>query len=321
MSGETQAFLLGCSVLLFIGLIFDGLLVLRAQERSRKRASRLAAIAVIQEKAPAPLLSAFVPPPRHAKQPLVQRAAALFRIDLLPRDALPVHWAVVVGGALALSTIVAFLLQEMLGVLAFAAIPAGCLFGSRWFFGWVEGRRKDKLFRQFPDALAMIVRSVRVGVPLIEALRVVARESPEPTGPDFARLIERIAIGRSMEDAVNDLARRSGLPEYRFFATVLSLQSQTGGSLTGMLENLADVIRKRLELKERGHALSAEARTSSMILAALPFGTGLMLWATNPSYISMLFTDPLGRKILTAAVISLCVGLGVMRTIIKRSLS
>jgi tight adherence protein B len=321
MSGQTQAVLLGCSVLFLAGLVFDGMLLLRAQERSNKRALRLAAIAVTQEKAPAPLLPAFMPPPRHGRQPLVQRAAALFGIDPFQRDALPVHWAVVIGGALALSAGTALLLQEVFGALAFAAIPAGCLFGSRWFFGWVEGRRKDKLFRQFPDALAMIVRSVRVGVPLIEALRIVARESPEPTGPDFTGLIERIAIGRSMEDAVNDLARRSGLPEYRFFATVLALQSQTGGSLTGMLENLAQVIRKRLELKERGHALSAEARTSSMILAGLPFATGLMLWATNPSYIGMLFTDPLGRKILIAAVISLCIGLAIMRTIINRSLS
>ena len=148
----------------------------------------------------------------------------------------------------------------------------------------------------------------------------MAREAPHPTGPEFNRVVDEIAVGVSMEDAMNQLARRSGLPEYRFFATALSLQNQTGGTLSETLENLADVIRKRAALKAKGHAMTSEAKATAAILAALPMILGLVLWALSPSYIELLFSDPLGRNLFGAAVCSLLTGLGVIRTIIRRSL-
>ncbi len=120
------------------------------------------------------------------------------------------------------------------------------------------------LFQQFPDALAMIVRAVRVGLPIVEAIRVVARENAEPTAREFAGLVAQTTIGVPLDDALREMAERNRLPEYRFFATALSLQSQTGGGLTETLENLADTIRKRVAAKLRGHALAAEARMSSL---------------------------------------------------------
>jgi tight adherence protein B len=116
---------------------------------------------------------------------------------------------------------------------------------------------------------------------------------------------------------VTELAHRTGLAEYRFFATALSLQTQTGGTLSETLENLADVIRKRAALKARGHAMTAEARTSSAILAVLPIVTGVMLYFLNPNYIMMLFTDPTGKEFFSAAVISLILGMLAIRAIIK----
>jgi tight adherence protein B len=166
----------------------------------------------------------------------------------------------------------------------------------------------------------MIVRAVRVGIPVMEAVRAVSRESPEPTGPEFAHLVNQVSIGVSLEEAVMEVARRADIPEYRFFATALSLQNQTGGTLSETLEGLADVIRKRVALVSKGKAMTSEARASAMILAALPFLTGTMLWALNPAYIDLLFDDPTGRTLFATAVISLGIGLMLIRTIIRKSL-
>jgi tight adherence protein B len=191
----------------------------------------------------------------------------------------------------------------------------------RAFYGWFEDRHVAKLFRQFPDALAMIVRAVRVGLPIAEALRVAARENPEPTAREFTALVAQTAIGVPLGDALREMAERNNLPEYRFFATALSLQSQTGGGLTETLENLADTIRKRVAAKLRGHALASEARMSSYILGALPLVTGALLGVANPGYMSVLFTDPSGQNLLLLACVLLVVGAAVMRIMIRKSLS
>ena len=155
----------------------------------------------------------------------------------------------------------------------------------------------------------------------MEAMRAVARETPEPTGPEFARLVDQVSIGVSVDEAVLDMASRCGIAEYRFFATALSLQNQTGGTLSETLENLADVIRKRVALAAKGKALASEARTSAMVLAAMPIVTGGGLWALNPGYVGMMFKDPTGRTLFGGAVVSLCTGIFTIRTIIRKSLS
>jgi tight adherence protein B len=205
-------------------------------------------------------------------------------------------------------------------MLAWLAFPIAWVGLSRTFFGFFDRRFRERLLTQFPDALAMIVRSVRVGIPVQEAIRTVARELPDPTGPEFSRLVSEVSVGVNMDDAMNQMARRAGLPEYRFFATALSLQNQTGGALSETLDNLADVIRKRSALKAKGMAMASEAKATAGILAALPVVISLILWALNPSYIALLFNDPTGHNLLGAAVLSLITGLFVIRTIIKRSL-
>jgi tight adherence protein B len=162
---------------------------------------------------------------------------------------------------------------------------------------------------------------VRVGIPLAEGIRTVSREAEVPTRPEFARLCDRVAIGVTLEDALREMATRNNLAEYRFFATALALQSQTGGGLTEALEGLADVMRRRLALKARGAALAGEAKTSIYILAALPFFSGGALAVLNPSYIGRLFTEHACQKVLIAAIVLLATGLLVMRTMIRKSLS
>jgi len=117
------------------------------------------------------------------------------------------------------------------------------------------------------------------------------------------------------------MAQSSRMSEYRFFATAITLQMQTGGALSETLENLADVIRKRVALKARAFALASEARTSAMVLAGSPFVSGTALWVLNPSHIGMLFEPGLGRTIFSGAVLSLSCGLLTMRSLIRRSLA
>jgi tight adherence protein B len=158
-------------------------------------------------------------------------------------------------------------------------------------------------------------------LPVVEAIRVVAQENPEPTAAAFTGLVAQSAIGVPLEDALREMADRTRLPEYRFFATALSLQSQTGGGLTETLENLADTIRKRVAARIRGHALAAEARMSSYILGGLPLVTGGLLSIMNPDYMSVLFTDPSGRKLLLFGILLLGIGAFSMRALIRKSLA
>ncbi len=311
-----QLLMLSCVLLAGLGL--SGLLVARQQAQYEKRAARLAAVAAPHAPAARGHVSAFTPP-RPARRSLLESAMALFGIDLARADQYPMQWWAALGVTLAVAAGVCGIARGMVGNLALPVLPLGWMVLSRMFFGWAAGRRQDQLLKQFPDALAMIVRAVGVGIPVLEAMRAVSREAPEPSAPEFARLLEKISIGMSLQDALLDMARRTNLTEYRFFATTLSLQAQTGGALSATLDGLADVIRKRLALKERGHALSSEARMSATVLALLPLATGGLIFAMNPVYIGVLFTDPMGRSILGGAVVSL--GMVTMRTIIRRTLS
>jgi tight adherence protein B len=134
-------------------------------------------------------------------------------------------------------------------------------------------------------------------------------------------LVDQVSVGTPLEDAVAEMARRCAIPEYNFFATALSLQNQTGGTLSETLLILADLVRKRVAAAEKGKALSSEAKATAIVLAALPFVTGFALWAMNPDYMSVLFNDPTGHKLMGAAAASLMMGLAAIRMMFRRSLS
>ncbi|MEJ0016007.1 MAG: type II secretion system F family protein [Acetobacteraceae bacterium] len=320
MTGSLPWFLLIMSCLSLAGLGFSGYLVSRAQAFRQKRDARLAAVLTPHIRTQKLEISAFTRATKPRDQSLEGMASLVFGFDAATPDRYPLRWWVVVVIALAIAKAAHSLVADLAGVMAWLVIPLVWIGLSRAFFGFFDRRLREQLLAQFPDALAMIVRSVRVGIPVQESIRTVAREIPAPTGVEFARLVSQVSVGVSMEDAMTDMARRAGLPEYRFFATALSLQTQTGGALSETLENLADVIRKRAALKAKGMAMTSEAKTTAGILAGLPVVLGLLLWALNPAYIGLLFTDPTGRNLFGAAVVSLITGLFVIRTIIRRSL-
>jgi tight adherence protein B len=215
----------------------------------------------------------------------------------------------------------ALLASKVLGHVGWFFLPVFDILLTRMFLGSSAAKVSRTLLSQFPDALSMVSRSVRVGVPVTEAVRIVGRESQTPTREEFAKAADQVSIGLDLENALMDMAERNDLAEYRFFATALALQSQTGGGLTETLETLADTIRKRENARKRGHALAAEARTSIYVLAVLPIVVGAMLFVINPDYIGLLFTDPTGEKMLGIAVAMLLGGLWIMQQIVKSGLS
>jgi len=320
MTGGLPWILVALSFLSLIGFGFSGLLVSQAQARRQKRLQRMRDVVAPYRKNRTAEMQAFRPAPR-SERSLAELAASLFAFNPGRLDQYPVRWWIVLGVTFIAARVAAGFIVDVLGPLGLASMPVLWVAMCRLFFDWVVGRRRELLIQQFPDALAMIVRSVRVGIPVLGAITAVAREAQAPTSLEFTRLANELAVGVPLDEAVTAMGVRNHLAEYRFFATAIGLQAQTGGGLSETLENLADLIRKRLALRERGRALSSEARTSSLILGGLPVVMGAGLWALNPGYMSVLFTNSTGHTILGAAVVSLACGGLTMRTIIKKSLS
>lgn len=256
-----------------------------------------------------------------AEKGFAAQAASWFGLDLERSDVCPLPWWTMVATAAAITTVQAWAASSLVGTIAWADFPVVWILASRWIFAWFRSKRRAQLLVQLPDALMMIVRSVRVGVPVTEAMHIIAHEQPQPTAGEFDLLVNQLAIGEPLDKALQTMARHADTAEYRFFATALALQSKAGGALSSTLENLADMIRRRVAVKERAHALASEARMSIYVLTGLPVVVGGGMALLNPKYIGLLITEPLGNKLLTAAVMLLLSGLGIMQFIVKKSVS
>ena len=152
-------------------------------------------------------------------------------------------------------------------------------------------KRTANFNAKFPDAIELLVRGLRSGLPVTETLAVVAQELPGPVGEEFKGIVERIKIGRSMEESLQETADRLGIPEFNFFCITLAIQRETGGNLAETLSNLSDVLRKRSQMKLKIRAMSSESKASAYIVGALPFIVFGMIWWINPSYIGGFFED------------------------------
>lgn len=228
------------------------------------------------------------------------------------------------GFALVAAAAALWLTTIFAGLPLFAGVPAGVAAGLatvRWRFARARSRTLAKLLDQLPDAVGLVVRAIRSGIPVAESMRALADAMPVPTGPEFRRVADELAVGVDLEAALWRLAERSGLPEYRFFVVAVVLQRETGGDLAETLGQLADVIRKRRAVRQRGFALSAEARTSVWVLTALPFVALASLYVLNPPYVLRLFTTPDGKMLLGLAAFSLGLGLLTMQTMIRKILA
>ena len=307
--------------LLLVCFAAVGVLLLRADTQARRiREHQVLVVAGhLLASAPRPLRRRLAQALRTG--PLRQAFSRLIGMDpgrVEPYSLRP--WLVVPLAAIG-GCAVRWLLHGVLGGLAWLLVPVAAALIARSVYHADDARRVARIYRQFPDALAMIVRAVRVGIPVTEALWAVSRNAEQPTAGLFGRLCDQVGIGTPLEDALSDMATRTHVPEYRFFSAAISLQSQTGGGLTETLENLADVIRKRVALKARGLALAAEARTSAAVLAVLPMLAGCALAVLDPAYLAPLFEEKQGQALLGCTVVWLGLGLLTMRGLIRKSLS
>lgn len=178
----------------------------------------------------------------------------------------------------------AFLLSLAIGLFLGAGLPHMVL-------NYFIKRRTNAFTVKFPDAIELLVRGLRSGLPVTETLGVVAKEVPGPVGAEFKLVTERIKIGKTMEDALQETADRLAMSEFSFFCITLAIQRETGGNLAETLANLADVLRKRAQMKLKIRAMSSESKASAYIVGALPFIVFGMIWWINPGYIGEFFID------------------------------
>nr|WP_249794695.1 type II secretion system F family protein [Bradyrhizobium sp. Oc8] len=197
-----------------------------------------------------------------------------------------------------------------------AAIPAVIV--VRGLFGWQQRRVALKLFRQLPDAIQLVTSTVRSGLPVHEAFRALARDMPQPTAGQFAIVCSEVNLGRPPEQAVESVYQRTQVAEYAIFAVTLAVQLKSGGSLAETLQNLGDTVRQRVALAGRAKALAGEVIFSSRALTISPLVGGGVLYAANPQTVDLLFTDPVGNKLLAYAVGSVLLGALVISWMVRR---
>lgn len=185
------------------------------------------------------------------------------------------------------------------------------------FLRYRRGKRKKAMEKDFPGALDIIVRGVKSGLPLVDCLRIVSREVPDPLRSEFARMVEQQGHGLSISEAVDRLADRVPLTEVNFFAIVIGLQTKTGGRLAESLDNLVMVLRSRVQLRAKIRSMSSEAKASGGIIAALPVVVSLLVYITSPQYIGLLFSEPIGNVVLVGSAFWMLIGVFVMRKMIQ----
>lgn len=209
-------------------------------------------------------------------------------------------------------TVVVFILLSTQGAPFLLGLLAGLILGfglPHMIVGMMIKKRVLKFNERFPDAIDLLVRGLRSGLPIAETLAAVANEIPGPVGIEFKGVIERVRIGKSMDAALQDTADMLGTPEFQFFCITLAIQRETGGNLAETLANLSEVLRKRAQMKLKIKAMSSEAKASAWIVGALPFVVFGMIFMVSPDYISRFFVEQ--RLIVTGLGGLVWMGIGV----------
>ena len=215
----------------------------------------------------------------------------------------------------ALSTVFHFAAVVTLPLMIVAAYVVPLIYFRR-----ARGKYRTEFLEVFPDSLDLIARIVRAGVPVSTGIEVAGKECPEPVRSIFSEIASQNRVGISVEDSLNRMVKRLNIADFSFFSSALVLQRESGGNIAETIGNLSAIVRKRKELRKKGEALTAEARTVAGVLAALPFlGSGLVAVVNFP-YISMLFTDSRGQVIAGVAMLMLTIGIGIMRTMVNNAL-
>jgi tight adherence protein B len=204
------------------------------------------------------------------------------------------------------------------GLIAVLGLAFAAGFGlPRWILGYLKKRREKKFLRALPDAVDIIVRGIKAGLPLFESIKVVAADTPEPLKGEFMAIIETQAIGMPLGEACARLYERMPVPEANFFGIVIAIQQKSGGNLSEALGNLSKVLRDRKKMAEKIQAMSMEAKASAGIIGSLPPIVMLLVYLTTPDYISLLWTHPTGQLMLCGCAFWMSCGVFVMKKMIN----
>lgn len=220
----------------------------------------------------------------------------------------------IVGGLL-----VAVLVFIVTGSALYAG--AGLLIGGlgipNWLLGFLRTRRINKFINAFPNAVDVIIRGVKAGLPLGDCLRIIAAEAEEPVRTEFRRVVEAQSIGLTMGEAVNRLYESIPATEANFFAIVINIQQKAGGNLSEALGNLSRVLRERKKMKLKIKAMSSEAKASAYIIGALPFIVSSMVYLSSPRYMEILWLHPTGRVVMAVCGFWMMIGILSMRKMVN----
>jgi tight adherence protein B len=209
-------------------------------------------------------------------------------------------------------TVVIFIFTGLGPVASLMFGAAVGIFIPHWLIGRMGRRRVSRFYGLFPEAIDLMVRALRAGLPITEAIVNAGQEIGDPVGTEFRGIEAGMRLGRDLDSLLWDIAKRITIPEFRFFIIALSVQRETGGNLAETLNNLSEVLRRRRAMRAKARAMASEARASTMILGSLPVLVTVILMVSSPTYISPMFTDIRGLMMLAVAVFMLLFGVGVM---------
>ena len=264
-----------------------------------------------------------------AREDRAELAAPRSRIDILKQFfmlGMPRKWGVgsrpltFLLAALTAGAVTWLVCQSMIGLPLWLTVPlmvVGGWSGAHILARLEQGKSDERFTELFPEAIDMIVRMLRAGLPVSGAIRTVAKEAQPPVNRIFASLADQIAIGMTFEDALGIGSERIGLPDFRFFAAAVALQHTTGGNLVTTLETLSEIIRRRRAVRLKARAATAEVRMSAYVLGAMPFCVFGALIFVNPDYLKPLVTDSRGNVMLFIAIALLASAFLIMRRMMR----
>jgi tight adherence protein B len=186
-----------------------------------------------------------------------------------------------------------------------------------WLLKFLKRRREAKFLTSFPDGVDIIVRGIKAGLPLLDSLRIITTDAPEPLKSEFRAIVETQTIGIPIGEACGKLYERIPVPEANFFGIVIGIQQKAGGNLSEALGNLSRVLRDRKKMKAKIQAMSMEAKASAMIIGCLPVAVAGLVYITSPQYIELLWTHPTGRIMIACCAVWMLIGVLVMRKMIN----
>jgi tight adherence protein B len=249
---------------------------------------------------------------RFVKSWLPRRELLVARLERTGRPITVGHYALGTAGVAVVTTLCVIIFAHLNFMPSLLVGLAVGVILPHMVIGRMGKRRINAFLNLFPDAIDLIVRALRSGLPISEAIVNAAHEVADPVGVEFTAVESGMRMGRDLDSLLWEIAKRIDTPELRFFIISLGVQRETGGNLAETLQNLGDLLRRRKSLRQKARAMASEARASTAILGSLPIVVTIILLMTSPTYISILFTDVRGLMLLGIAIGMLVAGIGIM---------